>query len=216
MDLKLNINFDALPPLHKKLLLFAPPVVIIALAVYLFIMPGMDELTKLRDEADKQNKEIAELKTKTAGLGAVKAENDRLKARLMELQQKLPEEKEVSGLLKQVSELGIQSGMEIVLWRPRARTVHPSKDVYEIPVDVQMKGSYHNLGRFLAHIAGLGRTILVGNIGLSPEGKTGAVKGVAPLKISFNATTYSIISELEKQAMEAKEAKDAKDKDKKK
>lgn len=215
MDLKLNINLAALPPLHKKLLLFVPPVVIIALAVYFLIMPSMDEMTKLREEVDKQNKEIAELKTKTAGLGAVKTENDRLKARLMELQQKLPEEKEVSGLLKQVSELGIQSGMEIVLWRPRARTVHPSKDVYEIPVDVQMKGSYHNLGRFLAHIAGLGRTILVGNVGLSPEGKTKSVKGVAPLKISFNATTYSIISELEKKAMEAKEAQE-KEKGKKK
>lgn len=216
MDLKLNINFDTLPPLQKKLLLIVPPVIIIALAVYLFIMPAMDELSKLRDEAEKQVKEINELKTKTAGLGNIKTENDRLKERLLELQRKLPDEKEVSGLLRQVSELGIQSGMEIISWRPRAKTLHPSKDVYEIPVDVQMKGAYHNLGRFLAHIAGLGRAVMIGNISMTPSGKAGAAKGVAPLQIGFNAVTYSLISETEKKAMEDKAAKEAKDKEKSK
>jgi type IV pilus assembly protein PilO len=212
--MKLNINLEALPPNQKKMLMFIPPVVIVALVVYLFIIPAMDDRTKFMDKIDNQSKEINLLKTKTASLNALRSENEKLKAELMVLQRKLPEEKEVSGLLKQVSELVIQSGMEITLWRPRSRTVHSGKDVYEIPVDVKMKGPYHNLGNFLGDIAGLGRTVVIGNIALNPLPAAKGLRGAAPLDISFNAMTYSLISELEKKAIMEKEARDAKDKKK--
>lgn len=214
MDMKLNINLEALNPNQKKMLMFIPPVVIVAIVVYLFIMPAVEDRTKLMEKLDNQSKEIAQLKTQTASLNALRSENAKLQAELMALQRKLPEEKEVSGLLKQVSELVLQSGMEITLWRPRSRTVHPGKDVYEIPVDVKMKGPYHNLGNFLGEIAGLGRTVVIGNIGLSPSPASKGLRGTAPLDISFNAMTYSLISELEKKAIMEKEARDAKEKKK--
>jgi len=122
-------------------------------------------------DVERQRADIQKSEQQANRLNALIAENEASKKKLAELEAKLPEEKEVSGLLKQVSDLGIRSGLEIMLWRPAAKTVHPSKDVYEIPVNVEMRGVYHRMGQFFSNITKLERIVNLNNITMKSTGK---------------------------------------------
>lgn len=198
MDMKLDI--ETLSPLKRNLLLLVPPVLILAVAFFLLIQPATEEIVVLTAEVDKQNAEIRVAEQKAAKLSELMAENERLKKSLAELQLQLPVEREVSSLLKQVSELGIASGLQVVVWKPREKTVHPSQEVYEIPVEVEMRGQYHRLGQFFSTITGLDRIVNASNINMKQTGQK-VSKGGAELNVTFTAMTYSVIPENERQAL---------------
>ena len=209
MALKLGFDVENLPPAKKKLLLVLPPLIIVVLFVVFFIMPAFEERGRLSAEVDKQNKDIETAQKSAAKLSTLLSENERLKGKLFELQMQLPEEKEVSGLLKQVSELGIKSGLQIVSWKPKDKAVHSSKEVYEIPVEVEMRGNYHRFGQFFSNITKLSRIVNISNINIKTAEQK---KGAAGLNVSFTAMTYSLLSDKEKKELE----KAAKEKEKKK
>ena len=214
MALTIGIDVQNLPPAKKKLLLVMPPLVIIFVFVYFLIMPAIEEKGKLSAEVDKQNKEIQAAHQSAGRLPALIAENEKLKAKLMELQVQLPEEKEVSGLLKQVSELGIKSGLQIILWKPKERVVHPSREIYEINVDVQMRGNYHRFGQFFSNVTRLSRIVNISNINIRTMEQKQQRGAGSILNVSFNATTYSLIPEKERKELE--KAEKEKEKEKKK
>jgi len=203
MALKLNIKMDTLPLAAKVLIALVPAIIISALVVILLILPRHKEIEKLNVEITKQENDIAKDQMKAAKLSTLKAENMKLQKRLDELKLQLPEEREVSGLLKQVSDLGIKSGLKIIVWRPEQKKDHPSGTIYEIPVAVELSGSYHNLGIFFSSLTKLNRIVNISDIKMgSPQPE----KGQAIVKINFKATTFSAISDKEA-AAKAAEAK---------
>jgi type IV pilus assembly protein PilO len=194
MALKLNINLKTLPMYVKVILACAPGVIIAALVIFLVIVPKDKEIKALELKIAAQENEIAKDQAKADKLPQLTFENERLRNRLNELKQQLPEEKEVSTLLKQVSDLCIRSGMKVGLWRPEQRKTHTSGIVYEIPVKVELSGSYHNLGYFFSSLTKLNRIVNISDIRLSdpkPE------KGISTEKITFVATTFSAVPEEE-------------------
>lgn len=204
MDIKskiteLNLKLGALTPNKRNLLLLTPPLVIFGLFIYFLIMPAFDEVKALNEEINNQKNEIVKVQNDLKKLPALKEENKRLERKLSELELKLPEEREVSGLLKQVSELGIKSGLQVVSWRPGNKNIHPSNEVYQIPVSVVMRGTYHKFGHFFSNITMLSRIVNIFNINMRP--------GSHGLDVSFTAMTYSKISEQEKKELQKKEAK---------
>jgi type IV pilus assembly protein PilO len=192
--MKFNINIKGLPLYLKIILAVVPAAIISAVCIFLLIMPKHKEIKALETRISAQENEIATNQAKAEKLPELTLENERLRKRLDELKQQLPEEKEVSTLLKQVSDLCIRAGLKIALWRPEQRKIHASGIVYEIPVRVELQGSYHSLGFFFSSITKLNRIVNVSGIRLSdpkPE------RGIAGLKISFTATTFSAVPEAE-------------------
>jgi len=112
--------------------------------------------------------------------------------------------------LRQISDLGIKSGLKIILWKPEQKKDHPSGIIYEIPVNVELSGSYHNLGIFFSSLTKLNRIVNISDIKLSDPKPQ---RNEAILKITFKATTFSSIPEKE---IEAKASEAAKAKGKKK
>ncbi len=194
MALKVNINFKNLPPYIKVILAFLPSALIIVLVVFLLLAPKNKEIKALETKISAQENEIAKNQAKVAKLPELTLENEKLRARLNELKQQLPEEKEVSTLLKQVSDLCIRSGLKISLWKPEPRKTHSSGIVYEIPVKVELSGSYHSLGYFFSSLTALNRIVNISDIRLSDPKQD---RANAVMKISFTATTFSAIPEEE-------------------
>jgi len=197
-------DMDNISPLKKNVLLVLPVILILFFGVTYFILPVYDERTVVAADVEKQNDDLQKARQQVLRLNLLIAENEAKKKELAKLEGQLPAEKEVSGLLKQVSDMGIKAGLDTVLWRPGARTVHPSKEIYEIPVSVEMRGNYHSFGYFCSKIAELPRIVNFNNISLKNMGK-GPAKGPAKLAISFSARTYSSLSDEEKKALEAAE-----------
>ena len=191
---KLNLNMKNLPAYAKVLIGGLPSIIIVVVVIFLLIVPKNKEIKVLEGKISKQEDEIARNEAKAAKLPELTLENERLRKRLSELKQQLPEEKEVSTLLKQVSELALRSGLKIALWRPESRKVHPSGIVYEIPVRVELSGSYHSLGYFFSSITRLNRIVNISDIKIADPK---AERGIAIDRISCVATTFSAIPEEE-------------------
>ena len=197
-------SLDNLSPSKKNILLVLPSLLIIVLSITFLILPTLDEKARISTDVEKQRTDLQSAQQQANRLTALVGENEALKKKLVALESQLPEEKEVSGLLRQVSQLAFKSGLETVLWRPSAKTVHSSKEVYEIPVNVEMRGSYHRFGQFFSNITKIERIVNLDKIMMKSTGKISR-KGAAALAVSFVAVTYSSIPEAEKKAMEKAE-----------
>jgi len=189
-----KIDIKTLPKYVKTIISVLPAVIIIIVVTFVILLPKNKEIKALENKILLQENEIAKSRAKAEKLPQLIAENQRLMRRLEELKQQLPEEKEVSSLLKQVSDLGIRSGLHIMLWKPEQKKTHPSGIVYVIPVRVDLTGSYHSLGYFFSSLTKMDRIVNISDIKLS-DPKPG--KDIASLKVSFTATTFSSIPEEE-------------------
>jgi type IV pilus assembly protein PilO len=98
---------------------------------------------------------------------------DNLRARLTTLDETLkvavtllPETREIPELLTQISQLGLNSGLEFRLFKPE-----PEKqaDFYaEVPVSLTILGRFHELARFFNHLSKLSRIVNVTDIKIAP------------------------------------------------
>jgi type IV pilus assembly protein PilO len=176
------------------ILSLAPALLIVIGVVFLFILPKHKEITALEIKIAAQENEIAKNQAKAAKLPQLKLENEKLIKRLEDLKQQLPEEKEITSLLKQVSDLCIRAGLKVSLWKPEAKRTHASGIVYEIPVKVELGGSYHSLGSFFSSLTKLNRIVNITDFKLTDPKPD---KGIAVIKITFTATTFSSVPEEE-------------------
>lgn len=104
-----------------------------------------------KKEAFKEGKLIANK------ADVLKKEHDRLKIELSYIEERLPREREMSNLLKQVTRIGEDSGVEFATFKPLDTK---KEDYYEIlPIEVNIEGTYHKLGDFLSKIGSLPRII---------------------------------------------------------
>jgi type IV pilus assembly protein PilO len=200
MALKLKLDLGTMPVAVKAVLSVLPAVIISILVVIFLILPKNKEIKRLRAEITKQDNQIAADQVKASKLETLRVENAKLQKRLDELKLQLPEEKEVTSLLKQVSDQGIKAGLKTVSWKPEQRKDHPSGIIYEIPVSVELSGSYHSLGIFFSSLTKLNRIVNISDIKI---GDAKPQRNEATLKITFKATTFSAVPEKEAEAKAA-------------
>jgi type IV pilus assembly protein PilO len=190
----LKFDLKTMPMYAKVIIAALPAVVISVVVILLLVMPKQKEIKALDAKIDEQNNQIAVSQAKGAKLDLLIKENERLLGSLNKLKEQLPEEKEISSLLKQVSDLAIAAGLEMKSWKPGARKNHPSGIVYEIPVSVSVVGTFHDLGNFLGSLTKLNRIVNINNVQM---GSPKVEKGSNVLQISFTASTFSAIPEAE-------------------
>jgi len=74
----------------------------------------------------------------------------------------LPKSQEIPDLLRSISDLGKNSGLDFLSFVPGGEV---PKDFYaEIPINIKIRGPYHNLGLFLDRVSKLERIVTVNNI----------------------------------------------------
>jgi type IV pilus assembly protein PilO len=212
MAININIIVNKIKNLPNKLqvLIFTlPALLFIILFVVMIFLPKNKEIKTLNAQITKLNQEIAVSQEKVKILDKLIEENKLLKAKLESLKEQLPEEKEVSVLLKQISELGLQSGLEVLLWRPEAKKTSPENLYVEIPVKVEVLTAYHNLGVFYSHISRLPRLVNISDIDLSIKAQKGKEKD-GLITAAFTARTFASLGADE--IVKGEEGKDKKEK----
>lgn len=78
----------------------------------------------------------------------------------------LPGRTEVDNLLVDISQTGLGAGLEEELFRPLGER---RADFYaELPIEIRLRGSYHELGEFTSGIAALPRIVTLHDIDIAP------------------------------------------------
>ena len=112
---------------------------------------------------------------------------------------KLPKKAEVENLVDEISQTGLASGVEFVLFKPQPEQV--IEFYAEKPILIKVRGNYHQFGRFVSGIAALPRIVTLHNIEIERDKKTGQ------LVMNATAKTYRYLDEEELAAQRAKKAK---------
>lgn len=82
----------------------------------------------------------------------------------------LPSRAEIDKLLVDISQTGLASGLEFELFRPGSES---KREFYaELPVNIRVRGGYHQLARFVSGVANLPRIVTLHNIAIA-EGSGG-------------------------------------------
>ncbi len=103
-----------------------------------------------------------------ANLAALRKQMEDVEGKFEELKKQLPTEKEVPGLLDDITNLGTDSGLDIGSINLAAES---KKEFYiELPININVSGSYHQLGQFVSGIAGLSRIVTLHDYSISPSG----------------------------------------------
>lgn len=200
-----------LPKLQK--IAFLVVLIIIAGALYYSFLhvPLGDEIAKLADSVEIARNEKQTKSAKAANLPRLRKDLATLDLELKKAVAQLPDRKEVADLLSSITAKAQGAGLDVLAFRPRAETL---REFYaEVPVDITVKGNYHEMIDFFDHVGRLDRLINIDNIGFKNPTVTGERVLVETTTV---ATAYRFLNEAErKKVAEERAAAEAKAKAKK-
>ena len=155
-------RLEGIPSLYRWL---ASPIFVVLLAGlywYFLYQPYSEEMTALQERITSKRQTVEKNQKIAAQLETFQTQVRELEARLQALLRELPESREIPGMIRQISDLGVRTGLQISLIKPM---LEQRKEFYaEIPIQVRVKGQYHAVGRFFDDLAHLERVISVDGI----------------------------------------------------
>jgi type IV pilus assembly protein PilO len=190
-------------PKAQKLGVLVGLIILILGAFYSFLYsPQADEIAKLNESIEAAQNEKSIKQKRAANLPKLQKELGDLDVRLKEAIAQLPSKKEIADLLSSIATKAQESGLDIDLFRPRPENY---KDFYaEIPVEMNIKGTFHNVIMFFDAIGRLTRLVNIDNVGF----KNPKVSGDRMvLEFTTTAITYRFLEEAERNKIAEEKAK---------
>ena len=90
-----------------------------------------------------------------------------MEASFAELLRQLPSETEVPGLVDDITDTGLGSGLE---FSNIALSEEVTQEIYiELPINIDVEGSYHDFGTFVSGVASLGRIVTLHDFSIVRE-----------------------------------------------
>ena len=193
-------------PNLQKIGILAATIILLSALYYSFLYsPRSDEMAKLADSVEIARNENTAKQQKAANLPRLKKDIQQLERELTKAVAQLPNKKEIADLLRTISAKALQSGLDVLLFRPRAEAF---QEFYaEVPVDITVKGSFHNTVGFFDEVGRLNRLINIDNIGF--KSPTIAGDNVI-LETTSVATAFRFLDDAERKKVAEDKAKAAK------
>jgi type IV pilus assembly protein PilO len=166
-------------------------IAIIAAGIYFDTTEQLKVLER-HERTELELKEQFKVKAERAAkLELYKEQLAEMEASFGALLRQLPETTEVESLLVDVSQTGLAAGLEVKKFKPSAEE---KKGFYaELPITLEVSGSYHQLATFISGIAALPRIVTISDMKLEPFDQEETSN--AKLKMSATAKTYRYLQE---------------------
>ena len=193
-------------PLAPRLLCAAGVMAAVLGLGYFFYWSGQfDEQDMLAAQELKLRDDYKAKMAQAINLDALEAQQQQVNRYVERLEKQLPSKAEMAALLSDINQAGIGRGLQFELFKPGQVVV---KDYYaELPIDIKVTGTYHDIGEFAADMARMPRIVTLNNLAL-----TAGKDGVLSLDAIAKTFRYLDQDELDSQA-KARKAKKATGKD---
>lgn len=208
------LTFDdikKLPPLQKALFI-ALILIVLSYLYYLFFLEGaLKKLGDLSAQVTELEQQIKEKQKAASKLEAYKKEVSDLKVAFQQALEKLPNEREIGGLLQSVERSGRAAGVKFLLFEPKLPekkppetkpaakpadpkappAKEPPKFYEEIPIKVQVAGPFHSTLSFFDEVGRLPRIVNIEEVTI---GDSQEVRGRGRIvKTSCTMKTYMFV-----------------------
>ena len=196
MALDMNVDFDEkieqLAKVPKAIRLAVVSVLLVSLVGlywYVSYQPAQARRAELVTQSQELQRTLNNARSVANNLPAFEAEVAELERDLDLALKQLPNRKQFEDLLQDISTAGKKVGVSI---KTIDRNKEVKRDFYaEVPFNLELEGTYHDLARFFEMVATLPRIVNVGalQIDVAKETRTGT-----NLKVSGKATTFRFLS----------------------
>ncbi|MFN3535329.1 MAG: type 4a pilus biogenesis protein PilO, partial [Desulfatiglandales bacterium] len=94
----------------------------------------------------------------------------------------LPESSEIPSLLRTINRLGEECGLKFLLFVPEVPA--DKGEYFELPVNIEVRGLFHDVGKFLGLISSMERLFVAHSLSISPQYEPQRVQVTAKFKAS--------------------------------
>jgi type IV pilus assembly protein PilO len=151
---------------------------------------GHEDLRRLRAKELELQRKLSEVRAVASNIGAFEDEITGLENRLTQVLRQLPNKKQLEVLLTDISNLGKSSGVDINSF---TRKDEVFLDFYaEVPIAIEVVGTYHNIARFFDLMAKLPRIVNMGALSIKVAHED---PDRTLLSVSGTATTFRFVAQ---------------------
>jgi type IV pilus assembly protein PilO len=174
-------------------LIFVALIIGLATASAFVLQKSIDKKNRLAAEVESKRKELNDLKQATAGIEDVGRKTAELKQAIMFFESKLPQEKEIDKILKEVWQIAEANSLQ-------TKTVKTLKteraaNYSEQPIEMTLAGEFNGFYSFLLQLEKLPRITRVTSMNLSKiTDKDGQMQAKLTLSIFFEPDTGRMAS----------------------
>lgn len=163
-------------------------VVLLAGFWYWVLSPLEQEIVTKQGQLTNLEAQIAKSQAQLKIFEQFKRETAELQAKLDALKLVLPQEKEIDQLLRQVQQSASTSALRIM--RVTTRPIIDHEVYTEWPIDMEVVGTYHNMGVYLDKIRQLPRIVNISGLRIQSRAAEGDAAFTASVGATYTATTF--------------------------
>ncbi len=182
-DLDMN-NLGSWPAAVKVIAAALLMVLVLGGGYYFYLSDMLLSLDQEKAQEETLKQQFSSKAFQAANLEAYKAQMVEMEASFGALLRQLPSDTEVPGLLEDITRTGLGSGLEFeeIKLQPEV-----TQQFYiELPIQIKVVGSYHDLATFVSGVASLPRIVTLHDFEIKPESAGSSSK----LRMSILAKTY--------------------------
>ncbi len=150
-----------------RILILGGTIALIAGAFFFLIyFPKSEEITNTTKSIEDLNRRLTRAKVERKKLPKRRAEKAEVDAQFKEALKLLPNTKDIPNLLRKVTELGNESHLDFRVFKLKKEI--PKEFYVEIPVAIEIRGTYHNVAVFFDKVGHMERIMNIHNVSMKP------------------------------------------------
>tara|TARA_R110001583_G_scaffold7720_9_gene37942 strand:- start:29333 stop:29905 length:573 start_codon:yes stop_codon:yes gene_type:complete len=158
-------NVGSWPALYRGIFIALVSVIFAGVFYYYVTIPQLESLKQEEAKEQKLKDDFIVKAALSGNLEAYRAQMVEIKVIFDGLINKLPSKKEIASLLDDISFIGADNGLQFKSINWGAKKDGELSE--EVPISIQVVGSYEQLGSFAADVAALPRIVILDNLRLT-------------------------------------------------
>jgi type IV pilus assembly protein PilO len=154
------------PVIPRVALFVAVAVGVLVLSWFLLLSDAKNNLEQERATEQTLREDYKTKLAKAVNLDVLRKQREQVEQYVTQLEKQLPSRAEMDALLQDISQAVTSRSLKNELFRPGQVNV---KEYYaELPIELKLSGTYHDMGSFASDIANLSRIVTLNNISIAP------------------------------------------------
>jgi type IV pilus assembly protein PilO len=162
-------NMGGLPMPVKLVVLSFLFLILLGLGYWFLWSDQMAEIDQAKAQEQDLRKVFLDKKAQAIKVDAYKQQMVDIEKTFGALLKQLPDKSQMDGLLTDINQAGLGRGLEFDLFRPGQETV--AEFYAEMPIQIKIRGNYHDIGAFATDISKLSRIVTLNDLTIAPIGK---------------------------------------------
>ncbi len=177
---------------RKFLVIVGGSILILILDIFFIIKPLIGNMSNLQSQTGKLQASIGGLDQQISKLDSMNKKLEILKSDYALYGKKFPRDEEVPSLVQTISEVAVASKVAIsalkITEASGEKEAPPSEILREVPIEINVKGGYHQLGSFINKLEALDKFLKIKNIEITYEGATPRKHNLRLLILTYTLT----------------------------